>query len=163
MNYSLKILIILLFIVSCSSRSVKIHNKSDRFIDIEVSKDDFYSFCADIDKKENKSIMSFYAIEDDVVHEFLFRRISQTDWCLKLQKTYNKLINNVSTIRIIGIDPSSQENNTLKNDPVPQKFKHLPYLKNWVFIRLETARGCKSYFDTGCAPENYWGGLFPQK
>lgn len=158
----LKILILLLAMVSCSSRSVKIHNQSDRFIDIEVSKGDFYSYCAYIDKKENKSIMSFYAIENDIVHEFFFRRISQTDWCLELQKKYNRLTDDVPRVKLVGIDPSLKKDNTLKNDPVPEKFKGRQYVKNWVFIRLETIKGCKSYFDTDCEPENYWGGLFPQ-
>lgn len=160
---SFKILAVLFFIVGCSSETVKIHNRSDRFIDIEISKDNFYSYCADIDKKENKSIMSFYAVENDVVHEFLFRRISQTDWCLKLHKEYNKLIGNVAKIRLVGIDPSDKEKNTLKNDPIPEKFKNLPYMKNWIFIRLETSEGCKAYFNTGCDTKSYWGGLFPQK
>ncbi len=159
---SLKILLILFIFIACSSSAIKIYNRSDRFIDIEVSKDDFYSFCANIDQKEKKSIMAFYAIEGNVVHEFLFRRISQTDWCLELQKKYNKLIAEVSRIRLVGIDPSPQKGNTLKNDPVPEKFKTRQYVTNWVFIRLETIRGCKSYFDTDCEPENYWGGLFPQ-
>ena len=158
-----EILFILVVFIGCSSHSVKIYNRSDRFIDIEVSREDFYLFCADIDKKESKSIMSFYAIEDNVVHEFLFRSISKTDWCLKLQKKYRKLTQDVSRIRLIGIDPSQKKKNTLKTDPVPERFKVYSYMKNWVFIRLETERGCKAYFDTGCDPEKYWGGLFPQK
>lgn len=159
---TLTILLILFVFVACSSKAIKIYNRSDRFIDVEVYKDDFYSFCADIDLKENKSIMAFYAVEGDIVHEFLFRRISQTDWCLELQKKYTKLTADVSRIRLVGIDPSPEKENTLKNDPVPAKFKTRQYVKNWVFIRLETIKGCKSYFDTDCEHENYWGGLFPQ-
>lgn len=162
MNY-LKILFVLFVIVACSSSAIKIYNRSDRFIDIEFSKDDFYSFCADIDQKEKKSLMTFYGIEGNVVHEFLFRRISQTNSCLELQKQYNKLIGDVSRIRLVGIDPSSKKRNTLKNDPVPKKFKTPQYIKNWVFIRLETIKGCESYFDADCETENYWGGLAPQK
>lgn len=60
----MKILVILgLFIFnSCTTFLPKIHNQSDHFIDIEVKKENFYMECLEIDKKESKSLMTFYAI-----------------------------------------------------------------------------------------------------
>lgn len=163
----MKILIIsiFLFFTGCAISPVKIYNQSKYFIDIEVSREHFYMECAEIDKKENKSLMTFYVIDEDTVHQFIFRSISETGWCENtVKKSYNKLTQNTHKIRLVGISPSSKmEKNYLVAEPVPEKFKRPSSLINWTFIRLETNRGCEAYFDTGCMPENYWGGLFPQK
>ncbi len=158
------IILLLLLIMSCALNKVHIYNISDHFIDIEVTKDNFYMDCFVMDKKEHTSIMAFYVVDGDVVHEFIFRAISDTNWCKnKVKKTYKKLIKGVSTIRIVGITPTkSKENNLQREDGIPDKFKRPKQLTNWIFIRLETKNGCKAYFDNGCKPENYWGGLFPQ-
>lgn len=160
-----KVIILILFILnSCAISPVKIYNQSSDFIDIEVVKDNLFLECIEIDKKENKSLMTFYAVNDDTIHQFIFRRISETDWCEnKIKKAYNELIKNMPQARLVGISPLNREKNDLHDKSVPEKLKKPSYLINWTFIRLETERGCKAYFDTGCDPENYWGGLSPQK
>ncbi len=150
------IISILLFFTGCAISPVKIYNQSEYFIDIEVSKENFYMECAEIDKKENKSLMTLYAIDEGNVHQFIFRSISETGWCeSKVKKAYNKLVQDVHKIRLVGISPSSKKKkNYLVDEPVPENLKKPSYLINWTFIRLETDRGCKAYFDTGCDPEN---------
>ncbi len=80
-----------------------------------------------------------------------------------VRKMLKILTRSLSKIRLAGISSLKKKRNHLKTEPVPKKFKKLPYIINWTFVRLEINRGCESYFYTGCNPENYWGGPFPQK
>ncbi len=155
---------VLLILNACTTSLITVYNQSDNFIDIEITKENFYMECAEIDKKENKSLMTFYAINGDTTHEFIFRGISETGRCEKnVKKEYNKFIANAYRIRLVGISPLPKKKNYLINEPVPEKLKKPSFLVNWTYIRLETSKGCKAYFDTDCDPKNYWGGLFPQK
>ncbi len=152
----------LIILIGCATSETRIHNQSNNFIDIEVTKEKFHLECAEIDKKENKSLMTFYAISGDTVHQFIFRSISETNWCEnKVKNEYNKLVKKMHTVRLIGISPN-KDKNYLVDESVPQSLKVPSRLINWTFIRLETKKGCKAYFNNGCDPENYWGGLFPQ-
>lgn len=143
--------------------SAKIHNQSKEFLDIEVGKDNFHMECADIDKEEKKSLMVFYALDGDTVHEFFFRRISEENSCKNVINQFNKLTQGMQKIRLVGISPLDKKKNNLTKDAVPENFKSPSYLINWTFIRLETSKGCEAYFENDCDSENYWGGLFPQK
>ncbi len=157
------ILFSVLAVLGCSS-STKVYKQSDNFIDIEIAKENFYMECAVIDKNENKSLMTFYAINGDTVEEFIFRRISPIDQCENtIKKYFLKIIKDVQAIQLVGITPLEKKRNYLEKEMVPELFKKPHYLRNWTFIRLQTLKGCEAYFDNDCEPENYWGGLFPQK
>lgn len=157
------IILSLLIFNSCTISLTTIYNQSEDFIDIEVNKENFYMECGTIDKKERKSLMIFYAINKDVVYKFNYRRISETGWCKKnIRKEYDKLIKNISKIRLVETTPLEKEKNYLINRNVPEKLKIPNSLVSWTFIRLETSKGCKSYFQADCSPNNYWGGLLPQ-
>lgn len=122
----MKNLIILIFLIfnSCAVSPVKMYERSDNFIDIEINRNNFYMECVEIDKKENKSLMAFYAIDNDIVHQFIFRKISETAWCEKnVKKPYNKLMKNVFKVRLVGTSPLEKEKNSLINKPVPEKLK----------------------------------------
>lgn len=160
-----KLIIFCLFLFNnCATPPARIHNKSKYFIDIEVNNEDFYMECSEIDSRENKSLMSFYAIDGDKIHQFIFRSISEAKWCEnKVKLSYIKLVKDMHRVRLVGISPNEQiEKNYLTNEAIPDKLKKPSSIINWTFIRLETTKGCKGYFNEDCKPENYWGGLFPQ-
>lgn len=158
------VILLLLTCISCSSISSKIYHQSDRFIDIEVAKDDFFMMCSDLGKEENKSLMTFYAVNEDIVHEFIFRRISDSKWCeKKVLQAYKKLSDGNRSIRLVGITSLEREKNNLPEESVPKQFKTPAYLINWTFVRMQTSKGCKAYFEQDCNPENYWAGFLPQK
>lgn len=118
----------------------------------------------EINPEDKRSLMSFYAIENDTVHEFLFRVLEDTKNCQKLYSKYQKIIEHDKKIRLVGIELGGKEGNfLLKKERVPKKFKQPKYLSTWFFVRFHTANTCQSYFNDDCKPENYWGGLFPQK
>ena len=152
----------ILFIASCSTNFFKIHKQTDQFIDIEVSKENFWFNCDETDHKEKKSFMSFYTLEDDTVHLLIFRRVIDTKQCLKVYDEYIKIITKTSKIRLVGINLARKEKNYLHDQNVPDKFKKPEYLKTWYFVRFHTGNTCESYFTEDCDPQNYWGGLSPQ-
>jgi len=156
------IMVILFLFSSCASSEIKIYNQSDRFIDIEVNRKNFWFECSLVNPKDKKSLMSFYMINGEIIHQFIFRRLSNTKDCLKWYKEYEKIIDGINRVRLVGIDRSEKEKNYLIKEKVPDNFKKPKFLINWFFVRLETSKGCESYFDNGCTPENYWGGLYPQ-
>lgn len=139
-----------------------VHKKTDRFIDIEVPISDAWVGCDFLSEKiaKDSAWMSFYALEGDISHMFFFRRPLGRQGCRETESDYRKLLKGVSTIRIVGITPTEG-----KHDPsprVPRRFTSPAKGVGWIFIRLETGKGCESYFVGDCKlPENYWGGLSP--
>jgi len=156
----LLIISVLLILTCCSTNSVQIYKQTEQFIDIEVSKENFWFTCDETDHKEKKSFMSFYTIEDDTVHLLIFRRIIDTKRCLKVYDKYKKIITKTSKIRLVGINLAKKEKNYLQDQNVPDKFKKAEYLTTWYFVRFHTGNTCESYFTEDCEPQNYWGGLF---
>jgi len=140
---------------------VKVHNRTDMFIDIEAERKNTWIGCSDIDSKEENALMTLYLLENDTTHEFIFRKVSDVDWCLNLQKKYRALAGGVSKVRFVGVSPRQKDAENLITQRVPDKFKNAKFKLNWTFIRLHTPKGCKSYFEGDCQSENYWGGTFP--
>lgn len=150
----------LLIALSCEEcTSVKTHNKTEMFVDIETDESDTWIGCSTIDPKAEITLMTFYLLAGDTTHEFMFRRVDDLDWCLKTQKKYRDLTKDVKKVRIAGISPNNQTK--LITDRIPEKFKKSPRKINWTFVRLQTEKGCESYFSKDCNPENYWAGTTP--
>ena len=156
--------IALIAVNSCSNSPVKIYHKSKRFIDIEVTKEHFWFECDEINHEEKRSFMTFYALEQDTVHQFIFRVLKDTKECHNLHAKYTKMIEYENKIRIVGVDLAEKSPNYLaKKKHIPTIFKTPKYLMSWFFVRFHTSNACEPYFSNGCSPEEYWGGLFPQK
>lgn len=151
---------LLLSLSSCAT--VKVHKKTPMFIDIEVDLSDAWVGCSDTNLKEENSMMTLYAIHEDTTHEFMFRKVHDVDWCLKLEKEYSTLLSGVPLVRLVGISPRKGDDRLITSR-VPDKFKNSKTKMTWTFIRVHTMKGCKSYFEEDCKPENYWGGIFPAK
>lgn len=160
-----KIILFSFFLLnSCSFSPVKTHFKSDRFIDIEFEKDDFFMRCSILDNKKKKSLMTFYGVNGETVYEFFFRRVSEDGSCEKLAlKDYKRLVEKSSRVRIVGIMPLDRQENDLLNDSLPENLKKPKYIQNWTFVRLQTSSRCRAYFDVDCEDDNYWAGLLPQR
>lgn len=152
--------ILLLSFILTSCTSPKIHNQTDVFLDIEVSSKNAWIGCTDVDPEDENSLMTLYVLDDETTHEFMFRRVQEVDRCLKLEREYRSLTKDASSVRIVGIQPTLK-NRELINDRVPEKFKDSKVKKNWTFVRFHTTKGCESYFEGDCSPENYWGGIVP--
>jgi hypothetical protein len=153
-----------LLLNGCSLSPVKTYIKTDSFIDIEFDRSAFSMKCSLLDKKEKKSLMIFYGVDGDTVYEFYFRRVSEDGLCEKvILKEYSKFIENRSKVRIVGIMPLDKQENNLRGGLMADKFKKPKHLQNWTFVRLQTNKGCKAYFDVDCEEDNYWAGLLPQK
>lgn len=148
-----------LTLIACVS--FKIHNKSDHFIDIQVPQKNAWIGCSDTDLNAKNSLMTFYITADNQTHEFMFRRVIPVSNCLRLEKEYHSLIQNANTVRIVGIEPQTKHKRLITKH-VPKKF-HKDKVINWTFIRFSTSKGCESYFDGDCDPEQYWGGIIPPK
>ena len=142
--------------------SVNIYNQTDMFIDIEARKEATWLGCSDTDLKAENSLMTFYLLADDVTHEFMFRKVTSVERCLILEKGYHSLTEGVPKVRVVGLHPLDG-NNKLITSRAPQKFKNSKVKKTWTFIRFSTVKGCESYFEGDCKPENYWGGVLPSK
>lgn len=152
-----------IFVIGCSQSTFIIYNKSKRFIDIEVKADNFWFECDEVNHEEKRSLMSFYVVEQETVHQFIFRVLEDTKKCVRLYSKYKKMIENESKIRIVGVDLAEKsENYLIKKKQIPALFQRPKYLISWFFVRFHTSSACESYFSNGCSPEEYWGGLFPQ-
>ncbi len=154
--------ILLLFFIVGGCASVRVHNRTDMFIDIEADKKNTWIGCSDIELKEENSLMTFYLLSDNTTHEFMFRRVIDVKRCLNLQKEYRALADGVSKVRFVGISPRQQDDEKLITDRVPNKFKNAKFKINWTFIRFQTPKGCESYFEGDCQPDNYWSTTIPQ-
>lgn len=151
-----------LFIALSNCSSARVYNESSNFIDIEVSIEDAWLGCSDIDSKAPYSLMTFYAVTKDSTHEFMFRRVIDVKRCLKLEKEYQNLIQGVGKVRLVGISPT-KNHNSLITGRVPKKFRDSVHTINWIFVRFQTEKGCESYFEGYCKPDKYWGGVIPGK
>ncbi|MCB0408528.1 MAG: hypothetical protein KDD34_10005 [Bdellovibrionales bacterium] len=140
---------------------MKVHNRTDMFIDIEADKKNTWIGCSDGDPDDKISLMTFYLLEDNTTHEFMFRRVIDVKRCLNLQNEYLALADSVSKVRFVGISPRQKDGEKLITGRVPDNFKNAKFKINWTFIRLHTANGCESYFEGDCQPENYWSTSIP--
>ncbi|MCB0414154.1 MAG: hypothetical protein KDD50_07460 [Bdellovibrionales bacterium] len=150
------------FLVLVGCMTTNIHNQSDMFIDIEVRKEDAWIGCSDINLKAENSLMTLYALHKGRVYEFMFRRVLSVKRCMKIEEIYRKLAEDALTVRIVGIHHLESDGGLITSR-VPQKFKEQKNMGTWTFIRFSTAKGCESYFEGDCKPENYWGGVLPSK
>ena len=71
------------------------------------------------------------------------------------------LVDSVSRVRFAGLNPRQKDDEELITDRVPDKFKSAKFKINWTFIRFHTLKGCESYFEGDCQPNEYWGGTTP--
>ncbi len=151
-------------ISSCSIRnSVEVKKLTDRFIEIEAPTDKVWFGCAEINPKDHLAIMNFYVKDGSTTHQFLYRRLHDTNYCNSLLKNYQKLVKDTYRVTVVGIANKYEPEKTEKRiEDVPEEFAtgHKK-LANWTFIRLQTEKGCEAYFNEDCKPENYWGGLTP--
>ena len=156
------ILILVSQIILSGCTSVKVYNQTDMFIDIEARREATWFGCSDTDLKAENSLMTFYLLADDVTHEFMFRKVMSVERCLNLEKEYQLLTEGAPKVRVVGLHPLDG-NGKLITARVPQKFNDSNVKKTWTFIRFSTVKGCESYFEGGCQPKNYWGGVLPPK
>ncbi len=152
----MKILLILTLFsfYACTAPLVKIHKKSENYIDIEIASENFYMECGVIDSKKHKSLMVFYAINKNIIYKFNYRRVSNTKSCEKIKKEYKKLVKNMVRVRIVGTNPLEKEKNYLIKAQVPERFKLPSSLLVWTFVRLKTQNGCRAYFKEDCNIQN---------
>lgn len=158
----MRILVLFFYLIALPNcTSVKVHNRTKMFIDIEVPIKDAWVGCSDMGLEEEKSLMTFYVLDNSNVHEFIFRRVLGSERCLSIEKSYRKLMDSESTIRLVGIHPI-KSSGRLITERVPKRFKESRHeMINWTFIRLSNLKDCESYFKGDCKPENYWGGISP--
>jgi len=151
---------------SCSVRSpVEIKQLTDRFIEINADRDRVWFGCFEINPEDHLSLLNFYVKDGVTLHEFFYRRLISTKDCSSQLKSYQILLKDVQRVTLVGITPKYEVEETDKKiESIPEDFSagHKK-LVNWTFIRLQTKRGCESYFSQDCDPENYWGGLIPHK
>ncbi len=158
------LLVLFFFASSCAIRtSTNVKKLTQNFIEIEADIDKVWLGCFEINPKDRLSLMMFYIKDGTTTHEFFYRRLFETKECKSHLKDYQRLTEEIDRITVVGITAKyDPEDTTERIGDVPEKFSTgQKRLANGTFIRLQTQKGCKAYFENHCRPENYWGGLTP--
>jgi hypothetical protein len=147
-----------------SSASVKVHKRTQYFVDIEANKKDVWISCTD-HPENGTSYLGFHIYDGDKVYFFNYRRPRGLKQCHDEKAEYHKMMEGEEIARIVGISPDESAPNPkyLHIKGIPERFTNTKKEISSVFIRLQVKNRCKSYFPDDCElSKNYWGGVIPE-
>lgn len=144
---------------------VRIHKRTQNFIDIEASRENIWVGCSTNNPKKDNSFMVFYVLDGNETKWFMYRRPYSVPQCLNIERDYKRMIKNAETVRIVGIGYPDEVNGPQKRngiERVPMRFTSVTKLTSWMFSRLQVEKKCKAYFEDDCdLPKNYWANTIP--
>lgn len=93
---------------------------------------------------------------------FFYRRVLSVTQCIEEEQEIREMLKDAKTVRMVGLHPREDGTPNVKGARIPERLKSVKKMLNSVFIRLQTQRKCKAFFEDDCdLPKNYWGGTTP--
>ncbi len=118
--------------------------------------------CEGKNVKEDVAFFGFYVFDGEYLWDFFYRRVLSVTQCAEEERAIREMLKAAKTVRMVGLHPREDDAPNLKDARIPERLKSVKKMLSSVFIRLQTQRNCKAFFEDDCdLPKNYWGGTTP--
>lgn len=146
-----------------ANQRVKIHNRTNNFIDIEAQVDQLKIECSNGNPESGNYYMSLDVFDGHEVYSFFYRKPLSRVLCKDDEREFQKMLKGAKTFRLVGISPYEKQESLSKKRRV--RISSTVAMVKWTnsfFARLQVEKKCKSYFPDECdLTNNYWANTIP--